>query len=120
MDDIIDQTTFSSLALILSSSSLLIALAWALASPKMKRKVWRNVKYPDGPQSLPILGNIFFFSALRKRPDQELLRLARKYGEICMLWFGSNPVIVVSSPKLAKELMDKVSDQITHRLRSRL
>ena len=66
-------------------------------------------RYIAGPYPLPLLGNIFTFSALKHSPDSKLLILARKYGKVCMLWFGSNPVIIVNSPQTAKELMDKVN-----------
>lgn len=65
---------------------------------------------PRGPRALPLLGNLIQFSALRARPDLELLRLAKQYGQMCMLWFGSNPVLIVNSPKVAKDMMDKVRD----------
>ncbi|PGH19458.1 hypothetical protein AJ80_03959 [Polytolypa hystricis UAMH7299] len=63
--------------------------------------------YPHGPQALPILGNLVQFRSLQARPDQELLRIAKKYGQLCMLWFGSNPVLIISSPKAAKDMMDQ-------------
>ncbi|KAJ5088543.1 cytochrome P450 [Penicillium angulare] len=67
----------------------------------------KNKVYPSGPWSLPFLGNLIEFNAIKARPDQELLRIAKKYGEICMLWFGTNPVLIINSPKVAKEMMDK-------------
>lgn len=65
--------------------------------------------YPKGPRTLPLLGSILSFFTLRKDPDRTLIRLARDYGALCMLWFGSKPVVIISSPKAAKDLMDKVS-----------
>lgn len=103
-----DQTNISALMFVLCSS-LFIAVCLAMIRPKYTFKAGKEAAhYPDGPHPLPILGNIFSFNALKKSPDQELLSIARKYGQMCMLWFGSNPVIIVSSPKLAKDLMDKV------------
>lgn len=103
-----DQTNISALMFVLCSS-LFIAVCLAMIIPKYTFKAGKEAAhYPDGPHPLPILGNIFSFNALKKSPDQELLSIARKYGQMCMLWFGSNPVIIVSSPKLAKDLMDKV------------
>ncbi|KAJ2989358.1 hypothetical protein NUW58_g3507 [Xylaria curta] len=37
------------------------------------------------------------------------MKLARRYGGVCMLWFGSNPVIVIGNAEDAKELLDKGS-----------
>lgn len=56
-------------------------------------------KYPDGRVRLPLLGNRSTFFALQAGPDKELLKLARKFGSHCKLWFGLNPVMIVSSPK---------------------
>jgi len=83
--------------------SILYAV-WAAASLVSPNKTI----YPNGPRPLALFGNFFYLSRLNRRPDQQLLRIARKYGEICMLWYGMSPVIIVSSPNAAKELMDKV------------
>lgn len=68
----------------------------------------KTLSYPNGPATIPFVGSIVAFAKLQRRPDQELVRIAKRYGDLCMLWFGSNPVIIVSSPKTAKDLMDKV------------
>ena len=70
---------------------------------------YRKYKYPTGPQTLPLIGNYFSLAKLQANPEKELVRLKNKYGEICMLWFGSSPVIILSSPRIAKELMDRVN-----------
>jgi hypothetical protein len=70
---------------------------------------YRKYKYPTGPQALPLIGNYFSLAKLQANPEKELVRLKNKYGELCMLWFGRNPVIILSSPRIAKELMDKVN-----------
>lgn len=74
------------------------------------RRIRDTTRYPHGPTPLPILGNLLYFQRLLKSPDPELISLAKQYGEIAMLWFGHNPVVVVNSPKVAKDLMDKVPD----------
>jgi hypothetical protein len=112
MSIIVDFDKLPRMSLILSSVSLLIVLILHLIrSKKTKKPAPAPKQYPDGPRPLPFLGTIFAFSALKNRPDQELLRIAQKYGSICMLWFGHSPVIIVSSPRVAKELMDKVHHQ---------
>ena len=110
----VDQTTRLRLSLILSFLSLLFAYAvsylvdWRHECGKARLKA-KTPTFPDGPRSLPFFGNILSFFNLQRRPDQTLVSLARKYGGMCMLWFGSNPVVIVSSPRVAKDLMDKVS-----------
>lgn len=62
-------------------------------------------KLPDGPRRLAFLGNVFTLSRMHTSPDRELLQIAQRWGDICMLWCGLTPVIVVNSPKAAYELM---------------
>ena len=64
--------------------------------------------YPLGPKPLPLLGNYFTISKLQTDADGELRRLARRFGEVCMLWYGSNPVVIVSTPKAARDLLVEV------------
>ena len=63
--------------------------------------------FARGPRPLPIFGNIFCFFTMRKNPDQTLLQLAHQYGALCMLWFGASPVLLVSSARVAKDLLHK-------------
>ncbi|KAL9229196.1 hypothetical protein vseg_004688 [Gypsophila vaccaria] len=58
---------------------------------------------PPGPKSLPIIGNIhrFDFSS----PHTCLADLAKTYGPILSLKFGSKTVVVVQSAELAKEVL---------------
>ncbi|KAI0445690.1 cytochrome P450 [Xylaria telfairii] len=65
-----------------------------------------NTPYFDGPAPWPFIGNLFFFSKLLQDPDNELMKLARRYGGICMLWFRSKPIIVINKAQAAKELLD--------------
>ena len=65
--------------------------------------------YPKGPRTLPVFGNILTFHSLIKDPDRTLLSFARRYGALCTLWFGSKPVVIISSPRAAKDLLDKAS-----------
>lgn len=82
--------------------SVLLAAAWsAIVGREM-------MPYPRGPRSYPILGNLWFMSRLSRNADGELLKLAHKYGAICMLWFGSNPILVINKAKAAHELMETV------------
>ena len=65
-------------------------------------------KLPDGPRRLAFLGNVFTLSRMHSSPDRELLQIAQRWGDICMLWCGLTPAIVVNSPKAAYELMTNV------------
>jgi len=62
-----------------------------------------NPPFPPGPRGLPIIGNLHQLntSAL----PLQLWKFSTKYGPIFSLKLGLRPAIVVSSPKLAKEVM---------------
>lgn len=76
-------------------------------------------KLPDGPRRLAFLGNVATLSRLHRNPDQELLRIAQKWGDICMLWCGVTPTIIVNTPKAAYELMTNVRPHCRASLHSR-
>ncbi|XP_061340579.1 geraniol 8-hydroxylase-like [Gastrolobium bilobum] len=81
---------------------LTFTLAQALRSLLSRGK--NNAKYtlPPGPSPLPILGNLL---ALGKKPHQSLTKLAHIYGPIMSLKLGQVTTIVVSSPEMAKEVL---------------
>ncbi|KAL2472352.1 Cytochrome [Abeliophyllum distichum] len=59
-------------------------------------------KLPPGPYCFPIIGNI---PQLSRNPHQSLAKLAKTYGPIMYLKLGSVDTIVVSSPEIAKEVL---------------
>ena len=61
-----------------------------------------------GPTPLPLLGNIATLWRVKEYPDEELPRLNRLWGAICALKIGSVPLIVLNSPRAAKELLNEV------------
>ena len=61
---------------------------------------------PPGPRSiLPILGHLPDLFVARKSLHRYFAGLAHKYGPIVHLRLGSVPVVIVSSPKHAKEFL---------------
>ena len=70
--------------------------------------LFNGKQYPNGPRPLGLLGNFFTLGRLQSRPDQELMSLAYRFGDICMLWYGRNPVIIVNTPKAARDLLTEV------------
>ncbi|KAF3943009.1 hypothetical protein CMV_030394 [Castanea mollissima] len=67
-----------------------------------------QLKFPPGPKPWPIIGNL---NLIGSHPPQSLHKLAQKYGPIMKLKFGSFPVVVASSPQMAKEFL-KTHDNV--------
>ncbi|KAL0448950.1 UNVERIFIED_CONTAM: Trimethyltridecatetraene synthase [Sesamum latifolium] len=57
---------------------------------------------PPGPKPWPIIGNLNLVGSI---PHQSLHFLSEKYGEIMQLKFGTLPVVVASSPEMAKQFL---------------
>ncbi|XP_021749788.1 cytochrome P450 71A3-like [Chenopodium quinoa] len=63
---------------------------------------------PPSPPRLPIIGNLHQIGEL---PHQSFASFSMKYGKVMLLHFGSKPILVVSTPEAACEIM-KTQDQI--------
>ncbi|KMS95206.1 hypothetical protein BVRB_011340 [Beta vulgaris subsp. vulgaris] len=57
---------------------------------------------PPSPPKLPIIGHIHMLGML---PHRTLRSLSDQYGELMLLYFGSKPTLIVSSARVAKEVM---------------
>ncbi|KAL2346969.1 hypothetical protein Fmac_000969 [Flemingia macrophylla] len=62
----------------------------------------RRSNLPPGPPIIPIIGNLH---QIGTPPHLVLQRLAQKYGPIIFLQLGQIPTVVVSSARLAKEVL---------------
>ncbi|KAI0088621.1 cytochrome P450 [Irpex rosettiformis] len=91
--------------------AFLTFLAAALALGYVCRCIYRVGKreayLPPGPPTLPLLGNIHIFP--RFFAHFQFSEWARQYGEIFSLKVGSANVIVISSAKAFREIIDKNS-----------
>ncbi|ONH97577.1 hypothetical protein PRUPE_7G198100 [Prunus persica] len=67
-----------------------------------------KLKYPPGPKPWPIIGNLNLIGPL---PHQSFHKLSQTYGPIMQLNFGSFPVVIASSPEMAK-LFLKIHDHV--------
>ncbi|KAG6784705.1 hypothetical protein POTOM_010405 [Populus tomentosa] len=95
---------------------LLIAFTWAclyvpIASILLRRKSGCTV-LPPGPRQLPIIGNIL---ALGDKPHRTLAKLSQTYGPLMTLKLGRITTIVISSPNIAKEALQKHDQALSSR-----
>jgi len=73
----------------------------------------REAKLPPGPPTLPILGNLHQIPT--KRTHLQFRKWAKQYGDIFSLKVGPATSIVISSPRLIKQLVDKKSNLYSRR-----
>ncbi|KAG9131084.1 hypothetical protein Leryth_006804 [Lithospermum erythrorhizon] len=73
-------------------------------------KLRRKTLDPPGPPGLPLLGNLHQFDA--NNTHLYVWELSQKYGPIMSLKLGSVPTLVISSAKMAKEVMKTYYDNI--------
>ncbi|KAK1420283.1 hypothetical protein QVD17_21752 [Tagetes erecta] len=81
---------------------LILYTCWALVTTT---KTPRNL--PPGPPKLPIIGHIHLLDKIT--PHRNLRNLAQKYGPIMHLQLGQFSTVVISSPRLAREIL-KIQD----------
>ncbi|CAK7338762.1 unnamed protein product [Dovyalis caffra] len=95
---------------------LLISLVWAcvhllITSNLLRRKAGGTI-LPPGPRQLPMIGNIL---ALGTKPHQNLASLSKTYGPLMTLKLGRITTIVISSPGIAKEALQKHDQALSSR-----
>ncbi|TXG70884.1 hypothetical protein EZV62_005819 [Acer yangbiense] len=81
-------------------SSLPIFLLFLLQKHVRTRR--SSLGLPPGPRGLPFIGNLHHFDI--SNPSY-LLKLSKQYGPLMSLQLGFVPTLVVSSAKMAKEVM---------------
>ncbi|KAL2902394.1 Geraniol 8-hydroxylase [Bienertia sinuspersici] len=70
-------------------------------------------KLPPGPPTIPIFGNLF---SLGTKPHISLTELAKRYGPLMTLQFGSVPTVVISSAPMAKEALQRNDLSLSSRM----
>ncbi|XP_047330960.1 geraniol 8-hydroxylase-like [Impatiens glandulifera] len=75
-------------------------------------QVRRGRRLPPGPFPLPVIGNLL---NLGNKPHQSLAKLAETYGPIMSLKLGQMTTIVISSPLLAQEVLQKQDISFSNR-----
>ncbi|XP_058782208.1 cytochrome P450 71D10-like [Vicia villosa] len=86
---------------------IIIILIWNSTKPKSS-----NSKLPPGPPKLPLIGNIHQLGSV---PHHSLKKLSQKYGPLMHIKLGQIPIIVVSSPEIAKQIMKTHDTKFSNR-----
>ncbi|KAG9139019.1 hypothetical protein Leryth_023537 [Lithospermum erythrorhizon] len=85
--------------------TIMLGLVLAFALLKILFSIGTKTKnLPPGPSSLPIIGNLHLIG---DKPHETFANLATKYGPILTLKLGQITTIIVSSPNIAKEILQK-------------
>ncbi|GAV74959.1 p450 domain-containing protein [Cephalotus follicularis] len=88
----------------------LLVLSLFFLSLLQKLRLDRNIRLPPGPRGLPLIGNLLQLGDSTSL-HRCLWQLSQKYGPLMSLQLGFRPTLVVSSAKMAKEVM-KTQDLI--------
>ena len=69
-----------------------------------RTSISRSRKAAPGPRGLPIFGSLL---SIANDPHLAIHSIAKQYGDICSLRFGSVPTVVISHPDLLREAFHK-------------
>lgn len=83
------------------SCSAIAALLFVILLKNIIRSPRRR-NLPPGPRPWPVIGNLDLIGAL---PHRSIHQLAKKYGPLMQLRFGSFPVVVGSSTSMARLIL---------------
>nr|WJK44486.1 geraniol-10-hydroxylase 1 [Camptotheca acuminata] len=91
----------------LLSVLLCVLFAWTLFQGLLsitKGTKTNSGKFPPGPTSLPVIGHLL---KLGNKPHKAFAELAKTHGPIMMLKLGRINTVVISSPAMAKQVLQK-------------
>ncbi|KAL3537122.1 hypothetical protein ACH5RR_000488 [Cinchona calisaya] len=88
---------------LLFSFLILLVKVWKKAKTSPDQD--KTPKLPPGPTKLPLVGNLHNLVVGGGHPHRVLASLAKKYGPLMHLQLGEISTVVVSSAKIAKEIL---------------
>ena len=94
---------------------LILPIVWAcihLLTAALGGRKSGSSTLPPGPRPFPIIGNIL---ELGNKPHQDVAKLSKTYGPLMTLKLGSLTTIVISSPDIAKEALQKNDQALSSR-----
>ncbi|KAI5073962.1 hypothetical protein GOP47_0011975 [Adiantum capillus-veneris] len=77
--------------------------------------IGRRRKLPPGPLALPIIGHLHLVG---KRPHRSFCDLSKRYGPLMYLRLGSVPIVVASTPEMAREILQRHDKDFSSRFRT--
>ncbi|CAL0317438.1 unnamed protein product [Lupinus luteus] len=92
-----------SIPFLLFSLSFIVCISFTVKVGKSSKGTSKTWKLPPGPWKLPLIGSIHHL--IGYIPHHRMRELAQKYGPIMHLKIGEVSTIVVSSPEVAKEVL---------------
>lgn len=88
------------------SQDYLLPLALCLLSSLLIRtllaKTQTKARLPPSPRSLPVIGHLHLLAPI---PHQALHKISTSLGPLFLIYIGSNPCVVASSPETAQEIL---------------
>ena len=101
----ITASRFSYTVAVAIGGAVLIGTVYQLTRSRRKR-------LPPGPNSWPIIGNLFDLPPL---PHHALAAMSAQHGPLMSLWMGSQLTIVISSPEVLKKTLRDQGQKFTGR-----
>ncbi|NWS65607.1 CP2J2 protein, partial [Crotophaga sulcirostris] len=97
-------------------SIILISLILFLLGAQFLKLQWKSRGFPPGPIPFPIIGSLWRINF--KADHGSLKKLAKSYGNICTLWLGHKPMVVLYGFQAVKDGLTTNSEDVSGRLQT--